>query len=201
MEIPFSQAAENNKEAILEVLRDFLTEPQTVLEIGSGTGQHGVFFAAALPHIKWQFGDQRQYHSAIHYYSGQASLSNLLPPLDIEVSRFNWQTVSAHSVFSANTAHIMSLAEVELMFCGVAEVLENSNGVGSFLLYGPFNRDGRFTSESNRQFDQMLRRGNPTMGIRDDQELCRIAHQNRLDLTQDIEMPANNRILCWALRD
>ena len=115
----FSQAAESNKNAILEVLREMLIIPQAVLEIGSGTGQHAVFFAEKLPHITWQCADQSRYHDVINHRLSAAGLDNLPSPLVLEVETFDWKINNIGSVFSANTAHIMSWNALEAMFCGV----------------------------------------------------------------------------------
>jgi len=197
MSLQHSQAAESNKLPILKVLKKLLTDSQTVLEIGSGTAQHAVFFAKEMPHLTWQCADQLIYHDAINQRLAETALTNILPPVKLETETFDWKGVYADSIFSANTAHIMSWNAVESMFRGVGQVLASGSAAGLFILYGPFNRDGAFTSESNRQFDQMLKRREPKMGIRDDQALISLALQHGLRFIQDIEMPSNNRILVW----
>ena len=193
--LPYSQACENNKEVILDVLKKYLPAGHRVLEIGSGTGQHAMHFAANLPAIVWQCADQDQYHPAIRYRVEQAQLDNLLPPLSLEATTFNWQGVNADSFFSANTAHIMPWLAVCAMFSGIGSTIADG---GLFILYGPFNRQGRFTSESNSAFHQSLQHQNPQMGIRDDTDLIELGQKCGLFLQQDIPMPANNRILIWC---
>ena len=161
---PHSEACERNKEPILGVLKGWFTRPGTVLEIGSGTGQHAVHFAAALPHLTWTATDREENLEGIRQWFSDANLANLHGPLALDVQQRQWPVKQANYVFSANTAHIMSWPNVEAMFAGVGAVLEPD---GRFLIYGPFNRNGQFTSESNREFDEMLKSRDPAMGIRD----------------------------------
>ena len=191
----FSEAAERNKDAILAVLREVLPAARklSVLEIGSGTGQHAVFFASQLPNVVWQPSDRLDNHLMIEQRVRQARLKNLELPVEIDINHFPI-TRSYDVVYTANTAHIMSFAEVEKMFAAVAQVLEPG---GLFVLYGPVNRDGEFTSDSNRAFDAQLRAGAGHMGLRDDRELDRLAEQGGLYRIHDFDMPANNRVLVW----
>ena len=191
---PFSEACERNKDPILAVLRQWFVEPGTVLEIGSGTGQHAVHFARHLSHLSWICTDREENHPGIKLWLNEAELPNLSGPLKLDVSAGAWPVRNANHAFSANTAHIMSWPEVESMFAGVAAVLAPG---GLFCLYGPFNRDGEFTSESNRGFDRMLRERNPAMGIRDDRALIALGQRHDLAFTADNALPANNRLLVW----
>ena len=191
---PFSAACENNKGPILDVLGRYLTAPGTVLEIGSGTGQHAVHFGAALPGITWQTSDLPANHAGIGGWLAEAGLPNVRPPLALDVEQTPWPTGPVDAVFSANTAHIMAWPVVVAMLAGVSRTLRPG---GRFLLYGPFNYDGRHTSESNARFDLSLRMNDPAMGIRDFEsirdELARVG----LTLEADHEMPANNRLLVF----
>lgn len=193
-DMPFSQACENNRQPILNVLQRLLTEPGVVVEIGTGTGQHAVHFAAALPHLEWQPTDRPEAMNACQARIRAADLPNLRPALPLDVTRKPWPLNEADAVFSANTAHIMSWPEVEAMFEGVASLLA---GGGTFCLYGPFHFQGRPASHSNREFDAHLRARNPAMGIRDLADLTPMAARLGLELEEDIAMPANNRILVW----
>lgn len=195
---PFAEACERNKEPILAVLRQWFVEPGTVLEIGSGTGQHAVHFAEHLPHLNWICTDREENHPGIRLWLDEAGLPNLSGPLKLDVSASAWPVTSADYVFSANTAHIMSWPEVELMFAGVAAILPPG---GLFCSYGPFNRDGAFTSESNRAFDRVLRERDPAMGIRDDRALMALGQRHDLKLAADNALPANNRLLVWKKAD
>ncbi len=193
--LPFSQACENNKAPILARLTELFTAPGTVLEIGSGTGQHAVYFAKHLPYLIWQPSDQPRNHLVCLPRLEDAGLPNLNPPLALDVRQADWALPSeVQGVFSANTAHIMSWPEVERLFEGVGAILEPNR---LFCLYGPFKYDGQHTSDSNDSFDRHLREQNRAMGIRDLADLRPLANRHGLYLDQDLEMPANNRLLVW----
>ena len=194
---PFSQACENNKQVILEKLAAIFSIPGTVLEIGTGTGQHAVHFARNLPHLTWQPSDQPSNYQLCKPWLREARLPNINEPLPLNVSISDWQLPTINGAFSANTAHIMSWQEVEAMFQGLSANLQLGE---DFCLYGPFNYNGRFTSASNQQFDASLRRQKPTMGIRDMDDLNQVGDLNDLVLETDVEMPANNRLLVWKRR-
>ena len=151
---PRSAACERNREPILQVLRQWFTEPGIALEIGAGTGQHAVHFATHLPHLQWQPTDCEANLAGIGLWVSAAALPNLRAPVKLDVRDRTWPLETVDYVFSSNTAHIMSWPEVELMFAGIARILRPR---GRFCLYGPFNRDGCFTSESNQAFDASLR--------------------------------------------
>jgi hypothetical protein len=191
---PFSQACENNKRPILEVLTRHLGAVDTVLEIGSGTGQHAVFFGECLPHLVWQTSDRRDNHAGIDAWLADAGLGNVEPPLDLDVDRKPWPVEETGAVFSANTAHIMGWTSVRAFVSGVGRILRAE---GLFLLYGPFNYGGRHTSESNARFDRSLRLQDAEMGIRDFETLDDLARAAGMELVEDNVMPANNRLLVW----
>lgn len=191
---PYSEACERNRGPILEVLRKWLVAPGTVLEIGSGTGQHAVYFARYLPHLEWIATDREENHPGIAAWIADEGSPNLKGPFSLDVTAPDWPVDSANYAFSANTAHIMSWAMVQKMFEGVARVLQTG---GVFCLYGPFNRNGQFTSESNRAFDASLRARDAQMGIRDDQALTALGEAHGLLFASDHAMPAHNRVLVW----
>jgi len=192
---PYSESCEQNREPILKVLRAELDGYSRLLEIGSGTGQHAVYFAPEFPSLEWQTSDVSAYHPGIHAWLEDAESGNILPPLALDVCRDPWPDNAFDAVFSANTVHIMSWPEVECLFAGVGKVLEPG---GVFCLYGPFNYSGRFTSESNARFEQWLKARDPDSGIKDFEALEDLAAKARMELRKDYEMPANNRVLVWS---
>jgi len=190
---PYAESCDQNKAPILAALSRLFADSRRVLEIGSGTGQHAVHFAAAMPHLIWQTSDVVQNHPGIHAWLDEAALANVLYPLDLDV-RGRWPDEAYDAIFSANTAHIMGWSEVERLFQGIGKVLEAG---GCFALYGPFNYHGEYTSESNRRFDGWLKQRDPLSGIRDFSDLDLLARSHGLGFEEDIEMPVNNRILVW----
>lgn len=192
-EKPYSEACEENKRPILDVIRPLFQTVRRLLEIGSGTGQHAVFFAAALPHLTWQTSDRASYLPGIRAWIDESDLSNLPPPLVLDV-RARWPDERYDAIFSANTAHIMSEPEVVALFDGIGQLLEPG---GHFALYGPFDIAGRHTSESNARFDAMLRARDPAMGLRDRDWLTELGRERGLAFVADHPMPVNNRTLVW----
>lgn len=191
---PFSQACENNKQPILERIRTIFTSPGTILEIGTGTGQHAVHFASALPHLIWQPSDRPGASGHCLGWIRDSAQSNILPPVELDVASGSWPVDTLDGAYSANTAHIMAWEEVEAMFSGLAERL--TTGM-PFCLYGPFSYGGKHNSASNHQFDQHLRSQAAHMGIRDMDDLLELAERMSFRLENDHEMPANNRLLVW----
>ncbi len=192
---PFSEACERNKEAIVGVLRQVLARSsQRVLEIGSGTGQHAVFFAAELPHLRWQTSDLAANHPGIQAWIRASGRANVLAPCVLDMDAPVWPVQNMDAIFSANTAHIVAWPQVENLFQGVGRTLQAQ---GLFCLYGPFNYRGEFTSASNAQFDAWLKQRDARSGIRDFEALDRLAQQQGMVLQDDYAMPANNRTLVW----
>ena len=191
---PFAESCEQNKAAIYKVINGYLDSKKTLLEIGSGTGQHAVYFAKQSPHLTWFTSDQAEYHRGIKMWLEEASLNNTPDPLLLNVDQDDWPVKNMDAVFSANTVHIMSWVSVENMFAGIGRILNLS---GVFCLYGPFNYNGKFTSESNARFDVWLKQRDPMSGVRDFEALKVLAEQANMKLINDVEMPANNRILVW----
>ncbi len=194
MQKPFSIACERNREPILAQLAPLFAPCRRVLEIGSGTGQHAVYFGANLPHLTWQTSDLPQHHAGILAWLEEAQLPNVLAPIALEVASDAWPAGPFDAVFSANTCHIMAWPQVQLMMEGVGKLLEPG---GLLVIYGPFNDDGRFTSPSNAQFDAYLRAQAAHMGIRDAQAMDRLAAEHGMTLQADHPMPANNRFRVW----
>jgi SAM-dependent methyltransferase len=192
---PDAPATRRNRDAILTVLAGEFDHAQSVLEIGSGTGQHAVYFGRALPGIRWQTSDRAENHAGIKSWLADESLANVLPPIDLDVLEVDEIAAEYDAVFSANTAHIMSLPAVECMFRLVGRALSTG---GIFCLYGPFNIGSEFTSESNENFDRSLRQQDPAMGIRDLEALDELAAECGLKSGRRYAMPANNMIVSWG---
>jgi len=191
---PFAESCEQNREPILAVLAEVFADCRRVLEIGSGTGQHAVYFGAALPHLVWQTADVPAHHAGILAWLGDAALPNVRPPLALEACASDWRDTRYDAVFSANTLHIMGWEQVECFFAGVGAVLEPG---GVLAVYGPFNYGGAFTSESNARFDAWLKARDPASGVRDFEAVDARARAQGLVLQRDFAMPANNRTLVW----
>ncbi|GIU07713.1 MULTISPECIES: DUF938 domain-containing protein [unclassified Shewanella] len=194
--LPYSQSCENNKSAIATVLEHSFGQVRHVLEVGSGTGQHAVHFAKLLPHLIWQTSDQLDYHNGINAWLEAEPSTNLRAPLVLDVTQ-PWPVAQLDAaeldgIFSANTLHIMSKGMVEAFFAGIGKHLAKG---GHLCVYGPFNYNGEYTSDSNRNFDQWLLQQNPQSAIRDIEWISALAAAQGLELIADHPMPANNRLL------
>jgi hypothetical protein len=183
---PFSEASERNRGPILAVLKRVFKDRQRVLEIGSGTGQHAAYFAAALPHLVWQASDVGEHLPGIREWIADPA------PIELDVDQ-PWPAVKADAVYSANTCHIMSWPQVERMFARIGKLAP-----AVVAIYGPFNYNGRHTSESNARFDAMLRARDPASGLRDFEAVDALARSAGLVLQEDNAMPANNRLLVFG---
>ena len=193
--LSFSEACERNKSPILEVLLGVFARSRGVLEIGSGTGQHAVYFAGHLAHLQWHPTEQSAYLAALSSRVSAEPRPNLHPPIELDVHQSVWPEVEVDAVFSANTLHIMSFPAVQCFFEGVGRLLPTQ---GHLAVYGPFKYQGRYTSVSNQQFDQMLRRRDAASGLRDLDEITPLAAANRLRLVADHDLPAHNRLLVFV---
>lgn len=197
---PHSPSCDRNRDPILSVLRKYFADRREVLEIGSGTGQHAVHFAAAMPWLRWQCSDHEDYLPGIRQWLDEAALPNTPEPFALQAVREPLPGFSPmppgryDAVFSANTLHIMGWPEVEAFFAGLATMLADDAVVA---VYGPFNRDGAFSSDSNREFDGWLKARDPRSGIRDFEAVNALAEAIGLRLIADIAMPANNCTLVW----
>lgn len=193
---PFSESCEQNKLPILSVLQNVFSDVEDVLEIGSGTGQHAIYFAQQLPHLRWQTSDLSENITGIKLWLADSQLPNVFSPIELDARRIPWPfTMPFDAVFSANTFHIMNWETVVATLEGVAGCLKQN---GIFVVYGPFNYHQQYTSESNRRFDAWLKSRDRDSGIRDVGDLKAVAMRFGLALTSDIAMPANNRILVWS---
>ena len=195
MQLPFSQACENNREPIRQVLSQYVQQEQvTLLEIGSGTGQHGAYITGKHPGIHWHPTDRQENLEGIRAWVTHTGHQNFYAPVELDINHPRWQGEPVDLVFSANTAHIMSWDEVQRLFEFLPGALKSG---GYFLLYGPFNYNGRFTSESNAQFDDWLKSQAAHRAIRDFEKVDALAQEQGLQLVNDHPMPANNRTLVW----
>lgn len=192
---PYSAACDQNGNAILDVIQPLLSDKKKVLEIGSGTGQHAVFFAKNMPHLIWQSSDRLENHEGIQQWLEEENLDNTPAPIALDVSHDVWPKITVDAIFSANAVHIMAWDNVVDFFQQAGKLLEKDT---LFILYGPFNYQGKYTSDSNQQFDQWLKNRDPNSGIRDVEAINKLAKEAGLLLIKDFEMPANNRILQWV---
>jgi cyclopropane fatty-acyl-phospholipid synthase-like methyltransferase len=191
---PISQACLRNQAPILEVLITHLNQSASLLEIGSGTGQHAVYCAQQLPDIRWQPSDLLEHHEGMKLWFAEARLENILPVIELDVDK-SWPEHEFDHVFTANTVHFISEKSVFNLFSGVSDCLASS---GLFFIYGPFNRNGQFTSEGNVQLDHWLKTSvNPLAGIKDFSQVVALAEQFGFSLIEDNALPANNHLLVF----
>ena len=199
--LPYSAACERNREPILQMLQGWLPQGARVLEVGSGSGQHAVFFCQQLAGLQWQPSERPGQLSglaariALEGEQGLAAGTALAQPLSLDVDLAEeWPQSRFDAVFSANTAHIMAAASVPRLLAGAAGVLEPG---GLLLLYGPFAEAGTPLEPSNAAFDEHLRCLDPTMGLRDAAEIREQASGLGLEAIADVAMPAQNRTLIF----
>jgi len=190
----FSQAAENNKEPIARILCGAFATVRNVLEIGTGTGQHAVYFGQRLPHLIWRTSDLAHNLPDIRARLTAEAPANVMAPVALDVAMQDWPVTDIDGVFSANAVHIMSWTHVAHMFRGMGEILREQAVV---CLYGPFKYGGEFTTPSNAQFDLWLKQRDPLSGVRDFESVDALAHAQGLRLMADHAMPANNQLLVW----
>ena len=192
---PFSQASENNKFPILDVLKHHLNNRRSLLEIGGGTGQHAAFFARQFPEIIWQSSDIHSNVKTLNLRVASAKLRNLPLATSLDVNEETWKYGFYDAIFSANCLHIISEDSVINFFKGTSKHI---NDGGVLLVYGPFKYRGKFTTESNAGFDRWLKARDPNSGIRDFEWTNELAEEVGFSLVEDNAMPANNQLLAWA---
>jgi hypothetical protein len=193
--LPFSQAAANNRGPILEQLRRLLAEQRQVVEVGAGTGQHALFFAAGLPAVHWQATEHPAALATLRLRCRAGLLANLAEPVALDIDGDAWPVPEDAAVYTANTLHIVSEDSVRAFFRGCA-----ASPARQLIVYGPFNYGGSFTSESNARFDAWLRERDRASGLRDFEGVDDLARAGGFTLREDVAMPANNRLLCWERR-
>ena len=191
-------AAARNREPILAILRQSLPASGMVLEIASGSGEHAIHFAGGLPDLTWQPSDRdREARRSIDVYREVARLPNLLPAIELDAAAASWPLVRADAIIAINMIHIAPWSATFGLMGGAGRLL----GPGGMLfLYGPFREGGRHTAPSNADFDTSLRARNVEWGVRDIEEVSDCAAANELDLTERVEMPANNLSLVLRKR-
>jgi SAM-dependent methyltransferase len=193
--LPYSAACERNQGPILEHLREHFASVHDVLEIGSGTGQHAVYFARHLPHLRWQPTERPAALAMLRPRIEREAPPNVAAPLALEVGAACWPVTVADGVFTANTLHIMAWPLVEAAFVGLGRTLAPG---GVLCVYGPFRYAGQHTSRSNAAFDAELKDRDPHSGIRDAEAVGNLARGIALTPRADYAMPANNRLLVFA---
>jgi cyclopropane fatty-acyl-phospholipid synthase-like methyltransferase len=194
--LPDAPATGRNREPILAVLREHFAGRRRVLEIGSGTGQHAVYFAQAMPQLQWQASDLPENHDAIRAWIDDSGLPNVLGPVAFDMSApDDWPEQRYDAVFTANTLHIASWPAVQSLFAHLPRLLADQATV---VVYGPFNLGGQYTAPSNAEFDRWLKARDPASGIRDLEAVQQLAAGAGLRFIEDRAMPANNRCVVWA---
>ncbi|MEZ5967187.1 MAG: DUF938 domain-containing protein [Planctomycetota bacterium] len=190
----YAPATERNRAPILEVLRQVLPSRGTVLEIASGSGEHAVFFAGSLSGVTWQPTDpDPDAIASIAEWRAEASLPNLRPPLQLDVTA-PWPVHAADAIVCINMLHIAPWAAAEALFAGAARVLAAD---APLVTYGPYRFGGSFAAESNATFDQDLRSRDPRWGVRDVDDLDVAAARQGLARVATVALPANNHVLVW----
>lgn len=170
------------------------TKHQRLLEIGTGTGQHAVYFAPRFTHLIWVTSDVKENHEGITAWLEESSAPNIIGPGTFEVGKDPFPNGHFDLVYTANTFHIMSWKNCQLLMEMLGKNLPEEAMV---FVYGPFNYNGKFTSQSNADFDQSLKSRSPEMGIRNFEDVVKGMEINGLSLQSDHEMPANNRLLVF----
>jgi len=191
---PFSQACENNKEPILQIIRQVYANTNFVLEIGCGTGQHACYFATHLPHLIWQPTDKQENIQSMNVLQQTNLHANLKSALALDITDKCWPYENIDAIFTANTLHIMSNKEVHQGFVQLGVHLKLK---GLICIYGPFNYNGTYTSDSNARFDNWLKGQNPLSCIKNIEDIISFATDQSLSLINDFELPANNRLLVF----
>ena len=195
MNKPYAESCDQNKDVILSVISPLFFSLSNVLEIGSGTGQHAMYFAEKMPQLTWHTSDCKSYLDGINMWLADTGLTNVLPPVELNVSTSQWPQLEVDAVFTANSIHIMQQQDVDNLINGVGKLLKQG---GIFVIYGPFNYNGRYTSKSNEDFDHWLKQKDALSGIKNFEKIESLANSNNMQLVTDYEMPANNRILHFA---
>ena len=193
-EKPYSSSCDRNRDPILKVLQELIRDKhKSLLEIGSGTGQHAVYLSKHFPQLNWFCSDTADKLAGISMWIDDSN-SNIKDPLEFEIMKDEFPKGSYDLLFTANTFHIMSWKHVQHLINLSGKALEPE---ALFLIYGPFNYDDNNTSESNENFDQWLKDRDPNSGIRNFEDLVEEMNENSFEFKKDFAMPANNRFLVF----
>ncbi|MCK4674278.1 MAG: DUF938 domain-containing protein [Gammaproteobacteria bacterium] len=192
MNKPYSESCDQNKGPILSIISPLFSSYSNILEIGSGTGQHAIYFAEKMPHLKWHSSDCHSYLEGINMWLAEAGVANVVPAFELNVTSSPWPILDVDAVFTANTIHIMDHQDVVNLITGVGKLLKPD---GSLVIYGAFNYNGLYASASNESFDQWLKDRDPLSGIKNFEEIEYLAKNNGMRFVEDYEMPQHNRIL------
>ncbi|MEE2744452.1 MAG: DUF938 domain-containing protein [Bdellovibrionota bacterium] len=191
---PYSAAVDRNKEPIYQIVKQYILPNKLLLEIGSGTGQHAVYFAEKFSSLSWVTSDVEENHSAIKEWLLEAKLKNIKGPETLKIGVDDFPKKAFDYVFTANTLHIMSWKENKTLFKLLGKRLREGSLT---FIYGPFNFGGTFTSESNEDFDKFLKDRDPKSGIRNFEDVSKAMSAAGFKLLKDYEMPSNNRLLVF----
>jgi hypothetical protein len=200
MDLPFSKAADRNKDPILDVLKEIIPVDKLVniLEIASGTGQHAQFFSGHFKNVKWITTERFENHWALKEVIKSCGRDNILGPFELEVGKSLFPNIGCEFdfAFMSNLLHILSWEKVEQLMGMIKEYAERKKPL-QVLIYGPFNYRGKYTSLGNEKFDDTLKKQSSEMGIRDFEAVLSLMKKNGLSLLEDYDMPQSNRLLCF----
>lgn len=190
----YSQAAENNKTPIADVMGKHLPPNASVLEIGSGAGQHALHLSHSFPGITWLPSEREAVVPILRANLALYGSKNIQEPRVLDLADFGWSGEPVDAVYAANVMHIVSEPLGERLVQLAADALKSS---GLLMLYGPYKYNGQFTTESNATFDQWLKDRDPASGLRDFEAVTAKAQCTGLTLARDYAMPANNQMLIF----
>ena len=194
-ERPYSPACETNKDPILNVLKDVITqEDRRLLEIGSGTGQHAVYFAPHFPQVEWYPTDVSVSLKGMSLWFHEHQIRNIQKPSRLEVGKDELPKLKFDLIFTANTFHVMHWKECKSLIKMFGGRLREGSRV---LIYGPFKYDGQFTSVAHEELDQELKAKDPSSGIRAFEDVNNAMIKNGFELMLDVDMPENNQMLVY----
>ena len=195
----FTGSVERNRDPILAELRRVLPEAGLVLEIASGTGQHVIHFANALPHLTWQPSDaDAAFRRSVEAWIAKEAPANVRLPADLDVLRLPWPITQANAVLCINMIHVSPWAATQALLDGAKSILPTG---GILFLYGPYRRFGRHTAPSNAAFDEQLRASDPEWGLRDLEAVVELARSAGFRLGDVVDMPANNFSVVFRRED